>query len=324
VDQLSAHLDRGWDLAQRGDAIGAVACAKQALDIDPESPEGHNLLGYATALNGEPEEALGHYRQAIALDDTYFEAMLNASELLVPLGDFDEAISMTEDAEQLAETDDEKCDCILLRVDALLSKGDDTQAKIQLARVPEGPYANPLHAFLVGRAHVELGDAERGIAYLEDAVKRDAMSADAHYYLGLAYDECGRGSIATDAFMNTRLLDGLRPPAPWAMDQDVFERMVARVVAELDPALAKTLRKARVYCVDLPGNELVVDGLDPRAPLLIDRREESGDVRLFVYLRNLERSAQTEESLAVELAKVLERELIHVMGHTKAASADLN
>jgi Flp pilus assembly protein TadD len=181
VDQFSAHLDRGWDLAQRGDAPGAAACAREALAIEPDSPEGHNLLGYATALNGDAEEALGHYRHAIALDETYFEAMLNASELLVPLGEFDEAIAMTFEAESLAETPDEKCDCILLRVDALLSKGDDTQAKDQLRRLPPGPFPNPTHAFLAGRAHVELGEAAKGRVLLEDAVTRDRNNADAHY-----------------------------------------------------------------------------------------------------------------------------------------------
>ena len=79
MDQLSAHLDRGWDLAQKGDAAGASACAKRALEIDAQSPEVHNLLGYTSALTGDSEEALEHYRQAIALDETYLEAMLNAA-----------------------------------------------------------------------------------------------------------------------------------------------------------------------------------------------------------------------------------------------------
>ena len=42
MDQLSAHLDRGWDLAQKGDAPGASACAKRALELDPQSPEVHD------------------------------------------------------------------------------------------------------------------------------------------------------------------------------------------------------------------------------------------------------------------------------------------
>ena len=80
-DQLTAHLDRGWDLAQKGDAAGAIACARRALEIDPQSPEVHNLMGFAAALDGDADEALEHYRQAIALDETYFEAMLNAAEM---------------------------------------------------------------------------------------------------------------------------------------------------------------------------------------------------------------------------------------------------
>ena len=88
VDQLTATLDRGWDLAQRGDAPGAVACAQRALELDPQSPEVHNLLGFSAALAGDPEDALSHYRQAIALDDTDLEAMLNAAEVLMhPLGE---------------------------------------------------------------------------------------------------------------------------------------------------------------------------------------------------------------------------------------------
>ena len=66
-DQLTAHLDRGWDLAQKGDSAGASACAKRALELDPQSPEVHNLMGYASALEGEPS---GLIRQAGSSDGT--------------------------------------------------------------------------------------------------------------------------------------------------------------------------------------------------------------------------------------------------------------
>src|ERR1700733_11363191 len=103
-DQLTAHLDRGWDLAQKGDASGASACAKRALEIDPQSPEVHNLMGYAAALDGEAEEALEHYRQAIALDETYFEAMLNPAEVMIaPLSDHAGAMVQIEEEVAYAE-----------------------------------------------------------------------------------------------------------------------------------------------------------------------------------------------------------------------------
>src|SRR5947209_250693 len=104
MDQLSAHLDRGWDLAQKGDGPGATACARRALELDPQSPEVHNLLGFASALEGSYDDALEHYRQAIALDESYFEAMLNAAELMIhPIGDYEAAVAQLGDALDYAE-----------------------------------------------------------------------------------------------------------------------------------------------------------------------------------------------------------------------------
>ena len=83
MDQFSAHLDRGWDLVQRGDTRGAEASARRAIELDPSSPEAHNLLGFVAALEGDGEEAIEAYRQAIALDDTYLEAMLKDRKSVV-------------------------------------------------------------------------------------------------------------------------------------------------------------------------------------------------------------------------------------------------
>ena len=156
-DQLTAHLDRGWDLAQKGDASGASACAKRALELDPQSPEVHNLMGYAAALEGEAEEALEHYRQAIALDETYFEAMLNAAEVMIaPIGDVDGAVAQIEEALDFAESDEEiVADCILRGKDALMAKADYEEAKRAMTMLPDGPFSGPSYLFLIGRAWYE-------------------------------------------------------------------------------------------------------------------------------------------------------------------------
>lgn len=315
MDQLSAHLDRGWDLAQRGDAAGASACARRALELDPQSPEVHNLLGYTAALLGETDEALDHYRQAIALDETYFEAMLNAAEVLIPLGDWDEAVSLCDDALDLAETDEEACDSLLLKVDALLAKGDDDAARVALKRIPSGPYVNPSHSFLVGRAHYELGDMKSALPFLEDAVKRDGENPDAHYYLGLLKDEEGEAHRATESFLRARQLDALRPPPPWSPKPDTFGTMVENAILKLDVLLARYVREAQIYCVDLPGAELVVDGVDPRVSLLIDAPEDKKAVRVFVYQRNVERTAGSLAEMEAEIGRALEREVSTVFGN---------
>src|ERR1700749_4642728 len=224
MDQFSAHLDRGWDLVQRGDTRGAEASARRALELDPNSPEAHNLLGFVAAPGGDGEEAIQAYRQAIALDDTYLEAMLNAAEVYIhPLGDFDEAIAMCDQALDLAETDDGVGDGRLLKFDALLGKGETEGAREVCARFPAGPFESPSHLFLVGRAHYEVGDAERAFPLVEEAVKRNNRNAEAWYYLGLIRDERSDTAGATNAFLRSRELD-LEVPAPsWSLSRETFE-----------------------------------------------------------------------------------------------------
>ncbi|HEY3822702.1 MAG TPA: tetratricopeptide repeat protein [Polyangiaceae bacterium] len=316
-DQLTAHLDRGWDLAQKGDSAGATACAKRALELDPQSPEVHNLMGYASALDGEPEEALEHYRQAIALDETYFEAMLNAAEVMIaPLGDVDGAVAQIEDALDYAESDEEIADCILLKVDALMAKADYEEAKRAMKMLPDGPFSGPSYLFLIGRAWYELGQLDKAAPFIEQAASADPTSADAQYYLGLVRDEQGDPRAATEALLRSRALDLGRAQPAWAPTPDTFAGVVKTGIEKLDLVLARFVREAEVYVVDVPGAELVVDGVDPRALLVLDTPpvEEGGTprVRIFVYQRNVERAAGSLEGMEAELGAALEREVTAV------------
>jgi tetratricopeptide (TPR) repeat protein len=316
-DQLTAHLDRGWDLAQKGDSAGASACAKRALELDPQSPEVHNLMGYASALEGEPEEALEHYRQAIALDETYFEAMLNAAEVMIaPLGDVEGAVAQIEDALDYAESDEEIADCILLKVDALMAKADYEEAKRAMKMLPDGPFSGPSYLFLIGRAWYELGQLDKAAPLIEQAASADPTSADAQYYLGLVRDEQGDGRAATEALLRSRALDLGRAPPLWAPSPETFATVVKTGIEKLDLVLARFVREAELYVVDLPGAELVVDGVDPRTLLVLDTPPvEDGAaprVRIFVYQRNVERAAGSLEGMETELGGALEREVTAV------------
>jgi tetratricopeptide (TPR) repeat protein len=314
MDQFSAHLDRGWDLVQRGDSRGAELSARRALEIDSQSPEAYNLLGYVAALQGDFDEAIEHYRQAIALDDTYLEAMLNAAEVYIhPLGEFDQAIEMCDQALDLAETDDEIVDALLLKFDALLGKGEYDEARALCERFPHGPFENPNHTFLVGRALYEVGDLDRAAPMIEEAVKANAQNPEAHYYLGLVRDERGDVRGATQAFLRSRELD-LEIPAPaWTLSRETFELSAQRAVAELDESLKVFVREAEVYAADVPGVEVVVDGVDPRALVLLDGVANGNggapNARVFVYQRNVERLAGSVDLVQAEIAAALEREI---------------
>jgi tetratricopeptide (TPR) repeat protein len=315
MDQFSAHLDRGWDLVQRGDSRGAELSARRALELDSQSPEAYNLLGYVAALKGEFEEAIESYRQAIALDDTYLEAMLNAAEVYIhPLGEYDEAIRMCEMALELAENDDEAVDALLLEFDALLGKGELDAARELCKGFPAGPFENPNHTFLVGRAFYEIGDIERALPLIDDSTRRNPKNSEAFYYLGLIRDERGDTAAGTQAFLRSRELDLELPPPSWMLTPETFLMTVQRAVALLDPRLRGFVREGEVYVCDVPGIEVVVDGVDPRAILLLDGlaigpNNEAPNARLFVYQRNVERLAGSVELIENELRNALEREI---------------
>ena len=64
---------------------------------------------------------------------------------------------------------------------------------------------------------------------------------------------------------------------------------------------------------DLPGIEIVAEGVDPRTPLLLDEMAAQGAKeehrRLFVYQRNIERLIRHPLELQQDVLEILQREL---------------
>jgi tetratricopeptide (TPR) repeat protein len=314
MDRLSAHLDRGWELVTQGDLNGAMASAEQTLELDGESPDAHNLIGYIHAANGNVGMALEHYRQAIELDEHYLEAMLNAAELLIhPLGDFPEAIRVLDQALESCQTADDIADASVLKVDALLQQGDRAAAAELLMGLPDGPFENQQVDFLIGRAHFELDQIDAAAPWIERAASRPDAPSDVMYYLGLLRDRQERWAEASLAFLTTRHLDGLLPGPPWSLPHARFEKIVQSALRELPEELARRLEGNLIMVTDLPGMEVVAEGVDPRTPLLLDEMATNAggeeQRRLFVYQRNVERLIRHPSELQQDVLEILQREL---------------
>lgn len=314
TDALSAHLDRAWELFSQGDLRGARTSARRALQLEGDSPEAHNLLGQVAAQEGEFDDAMEHYRTAMALDDGYVDAFLNAADLLLhPLRDYDGAIELCDEVLEFVEGNEEVVDALLLKFDALLGKGELDEARRLLERLPEGPYELPGQSFLVGRALFEVGAAERAEAHLRDAMRAEPDSPDPRYYLGLVCDARGDWRGATEHLLACRSLERELPAPPWSLPREAFEKAVGRALAGLAPELAAPLAGAIVVVDDAPGVEAVVDGIDPRTPALVegigDDAQSGRPGRVFVYQRNVERNCGGVENLDDELAQTLTEEV---------------
>lgn len=316
MDQFSAHLDRGWDLVHRGDLAGALVSAEKGLELDPQSPEAHNLVGYVRAAQGEAEEALEYYRQAIALDDTFVEAMLNAAEVLIhPLHDFEAAQELVDEALDLAEDDDETADALLISFDAHMHRGDRTSAADVATRLPRGPFENPRLDFMVGRALFEVGEQAPALELLRRATEREPDNGDGFYYLGLALEEAEDRDGATRAFLTARTLDLTLPEPTFALPEDQFLQRANQALRKLPAALQPPLERTLLIVSDAPGIELVADGVDPRCALVLDAVSEANVDpptvgRLFLYKRNIERTSEGVWQLEQEIADLIESELL--------------
>jgi hypothetical protein len=74
------------------------------------------------------------------------------------------------------------------------------------------------------------------------------------------------------------------------------------------------VREGEVYAAEVPGVEVVVDGVDPRALLLLDGINTEDKTlpltaRVFVYQRNVERLAGSIDLVEAEISAALEREI---------------
>jgi tetratricopeptide (TPR) repeat protein len=317
MDQFTAHIDRGWDLIHRGDLRGAQISAEKSLELDAHSPEAYNLLGFVKAAQGDAEDALENYRQAIALDDTFVEAMLNAAEVLIhPLHDFDAALGMVEEALDFAESDDETADALLIKYDAYMHQGDKDGAARVVTTLPNGPFESPRLDFLVGRAHFETGHTAEAKPLLLRAVEREPENGDAHYTLALVHEASGDTAAMIEAFLRTRETDLAAPPVHWTMGRASFAERLRVALDRLPVPMRAVLASAQLVVAELPGPEVVADGIDPRLPVLLDAVQRTGAkhkpskvARVFVYQRNVERAAEEPAALDDELYFALEDEL---------------
>lgn len=325
MDQLSAHLDRAWDLVTRGDLSGAMKSAEKSLEVDADAPEVHNLMGYIRAQEGRAEEAIEHYERAIELDESFVEAMLNAAEVrLHPLGEWDAAIAMVEKALDWIEDPEETADAMLLKIDALLGKGDREGAAAAVAALPAGPFESAGIAFSIGRVRFEIGDVPGSEPWLRTALEKDPRNAEAHYYLGLVLQDRGDPRAAAISFLHARDAELRGPGRPTLIAPEHFERRVQSAIQKLPPRIAQVIDGALVILGDLPGAEVVAEGVDPRIPVLLDDLAPEGEPpragRVFVYQRNVERPLADAGAIEDEIVRAIVDEIEHVFAELKSAA----
>lgn len=307
MDRFSAHLDRSWDLISRGETTPALVAARQALEIESESPEVHNLLGYIHALQGDYDEALECYRQAIELDEWYLEPLLNAAELLVhPDSDPAEAVRLCRQAAELELAPEELADAVLIEVDALLNLGRAGEARERLDAIEEGDSLPVAYQVAFGRALFDVGDPAAARPFVTRAIELDPDLPDAWYASGILAREDGRRVDAVRAFLEVRKRDLALPRLPWTRPDAELESLAREIIAALEPEISSQLAGVEIRVADYPSDDQIRKEVDPRQVVLLEGvdPERGGFELLWIFTLNLERisgPAPPEEELRVYL-----------------------
>jgi predicted Zn-dependent protease with MMP-like domain len=326
------RVGRGWQLLDDGDVTGARRAARQALRADPGSLEATLLLAACERAEGRLSEAEQLLRRVAQADREWATPVLWLAEVLADDPERQtEALRHARRAVELAADDqDERLRATVLVARLALDGDDEEAARDALREVPPADaIEDPETALDVADLLLELDEAALAHARYLAVTRANPELADAWYGLGLAAQVRGddRGAVAA-------WLESLRRDVATPLDEEVarlpedqFVEVAEEALQELPERAQALLGDVPILVADLPSEEDVRQGLDPRLLGVfsgVPYAEQSALggppqlTQIVLFRRNLERVAHDVDELREEIRITL----IHETGHFFGLSED--
>lgn len=317
MDQISAHLDRGWSLIAQKSFRKAAFSARQVLELDPDNPDAYTLIGLAALGEHDMDEALEAFDRARALDPDFLAPIVYSAEALGADPErVGEAIERLEEAYELVDPGSpEWVDAVLLHADLLLTAEDEETAARKLGLVKPEMLTLPDQQVQAGKLAVRLDDLELAEMALASVVKRGNPPPDALYSLAQIAERRGEGRKAIAFSLQVRTADLALASSADAPDAKLLAEVSQAVIYALPQRFLDVVDEADVVVRDVPPEELVADGVDPWIPLLLtgtppDTRRKtdwtSRATHVFVYRLNMRFDSPHQEQWKARLQEYLE------------------
>jgi tetratricopeptide (TPR) repeat protein len=178
-----AHYNLGIVFSEQGEPDQAIEHYRQAVAIRPDYAEAHYNLGRLLVNLGQLNDAVAHYERAAAINPADAEAQNNLGVTLFGMGRADDAIAHYQQALEI-RPDYAEASCNL--ANALIAKGDLDGAIAQytacLAAVPDQEDAQ----YNLASALLRKGRADEAILQYQKVLAMHPESGDAHANLGSA------------------------------------------------------------------------------------------------------------------------------------------
>src|SRR6201999_4191179 len=98
----------------------------------------------------------------------------------------------------------------------------------------------------------------------EIAQAHEDLRADALHMLGRIHEATGDNAAMATAWLEVRKLDQAAEPGPLKVSEDDVEKIAAEALDELPAKVREKLEEGPLMIDDVPSEELVKDGVDPR------------------------------------------------------------
>jgi type IV pilus assembly protein PilF len=157
-------------------ASPALSAFKEAVQLDPENANYHNVLGVVYLEIHQPADAETEFRKAVELDPGYGEAIHNLGLSFAEQGRYEDAIVQYRKA-----------------------------ISMPVYPTPEVGYYN------LGRAYVQINKPREAEDALRMAIRLDPKLGAAYYQLGVVLASTGRRDEAREIFRRARDLDPASP-----------------------------------------------------------------------------------------------------------------
>ena len=184
-----AHYNLGIVLSEQGEADQAIDHYRRAVALRPDYAEAHYNLGRLLVEQGQLDDAIAHYERAAAINPADAEAQNNLGVTLFGIGRADDAIAHYQKALEI-RPDYAEASCNL--ANALIAKGDFDGAIARytacLAAIPDQEEAQ----YNLASALLRRGRTDEAIVEYQKVLQMHPESADAHANLGSAWLAKGR------------------------------------------------------------------------------------------------------------------------------------
>jgi predicted Zn-dependent protease with MMP-like domain len=321
-DRLFTDVDRGFTALENGEVEEAESCLERCSRIDRKSPEVISLAAALAEAKGDGETALAKYAELAELrPDDPMPRICMARLQLHDQGDPDAALDILDATFDFIDEETDLIEAIVVRTEALLAIDDIEAARGALAELASSAIDDAALAFDLADLALAAEDPRAALRWVEVARKDKDFETDSLHLLGRIQEARGDRDAMIEAWQQVRKADLAAPPGAVTISEDELERIASEALHELPATAREKLEHVPILIDDIPSEELVADGFDPRtlgviegATLADTNQVATTATHIRLFKKNLERIAHDLDELAEEVRITVLHETAHYFG----------